>query len=613
VNHDDQNYPSTKVGPRGNLTSEAECAAFSSGACVSWLTTTHTYDLAGQLTSTTDPQGNTISYSYTDQYTYGAQSAQTDGYVTTVTYPQTGSISRADAYTYSFYTGQATSHMDWNNQTTSFSYLDPSSGAPDPLNRLRQITLPLTVDGSTGQTAAGWTLLTYSDVPNAWSVMTQKLQSASGVAAETTANYDGLGRLSSTVISDPEGNDEVVRTYDGDSRLYTVTTPFRSATDLTYGVTTYTYDALNRLLNEQEPSGTGGSISTSYSGTTVATTDENGNQWQRTSDGLGRLTGVLEPNGVTSAPSMQTTYGYDPLNDLISVNQAGNGSSPAIQRSFSYDGLRRLKKAFNPESGATTYSYRTSSSQLCSGDPASVCSKTDARGITTNYSYDALNRLTEKGYSDGVTAWACYLYDSAVNGNGRLGREWTQKASAGGCSSSPSPSNGYLSARTISTYDATGRLLSEQEYTPANPTSGYPMNFTYDLAGNLTSSSAGVVPAGMTPSSSSPSAPCGNSPAFSSGVFAFVNCYDSVGRLIGVTTNAASGAPTLFSAQGYWPFGGLNNATYGSSPNNSNAAVTLQRTYDNRLRITSETDIGNSPSSTNGSATVTIVGGEQSQ
>ncbi len=55
-------------------------------------------------------------------------------------------------------------------------------------------------------------------------------------------------------------------------------------------------------------------------------------------------------------------------------------------------------------------------------------------------------------------------------------------------------------------------------------------------------------------------------------------------------------------------FGGLTGATYGSS------AVGQTRTYDNRLRVTSESDLGNSPAiPTSGSATVTIIGAEQVQ
>ena len=43
---------------------------------------------------------------------------------------------------------------------------------------------------------------------------------------------------------------------------------------------------------------------------------------------------------------------YDALDNLLQVNQAGLNA-----RWFQYDSLSRLTMAFNPESGATLYSY----------------------------------------------------------------------------------------------------------------------------------------------------------------------------------------------------------------------------------------------------------------
>ena len=46
---------------------------------------------------------------------------------------------------------------------------------------------------------------------------------------------------------------------------------------------------------------------------------------------------------------------------------------------------------------------------------------TDARGMTTTYSYDALNRLTGIVYGDNVNG-VIYQYDNTVNGNKGIGR-----------------------------------------------------------------------------------------------------------------------------------------------------------------------------------------------
>ena len=44
--------------------------------------------------------------------------------------------------------------------------------------------------------------------------------------------------------------------------------------------------------------------------------------------------------------------------------------------------------------------------------------KTDARNITTTYSYDAINRVTSRSYSDNLTPQANYFYDSQALPNG---------------------------------------------------------------------------------------------------------------------------------------------------------------------------------------------------
>jgi RHS repeat-associated protein len=83
--------------------------------------------------------------------------------------------------------------------------------------------------------------------------------------------------------------------------------------------------------------------------------------------------------------------------------------------------LSRLMSAANPESGTTCFYYTTSggtcgvasSGTLCSGDMSAVCRRTDARGKTTTYAYDGLNRLITKSYSD-TTPGVAYGYDAVA-------------------------------------------------------------------------------------------------------------------------------------------------------------------------------------------------------
>jgi YD repeat-containing protein len=610
----------------GNLLNESKCLSISgkgsSATCSAAWQTQYCYipTTSSTCPTTGTPNGQvylkTEAYGVmptTTQYTWGPPQAglttisedgqnlsvSQNGYLTTVTAPN----GDQDLFTYSPYTGQAESHTDWNSQTTNYTYNDNLN-----MGRISNIGYP---DG-------GATSYYYTDAYQAWvspSVQTTITTGESSGNVVETSVYDGLGRLSETQLnSDPYGVDRVDTAYDSVGRVYSVSNPFRGASGSgSFFIYSY-YDPANRLTKRVNQDGS--AATTNYLSNVTSFTDENNNQWNRVSDGLGRLTEVTEPDGAN------TYYTYNPLGDLTCAAQNGGAvgtfsscvTAPAswVLRIFTYDSLSRLTQAKNPETGTVTYIY-SSTGNACASDATLPCSRTDARGVTTGYTYDILNRLTIKSYSDGNTPWACYLYDSATHGAGRLAYEWTQKASIGACSASFPPSIGFLTGRAIASpgsgYDKMGRLLGEQQYTPASiaASTSYSINYTYDLAGNLTSSTSGIPPSSVAGSSTSPTVPCSNGASFSPPTFSFVNCYDAAGRLSSVTSNASNGPSALFAAQGYWPSGGLTNATYGVN------AVTLSRTFGPRLNITSELDSGNSPSSgTSGAALVTITGAEQS-
>ena len=100
------------------------------------------------------------------------------------------------------------------------------------------------------------------------------------------------------------------------------------------------------------------------------------------------------------------------------IYNAGNNVTQIVQgtetRSYSYDGLSRLVSSSSPETGSTSYSYTTAAGGLCGGSSLLICRKTDARGITTTNSYDALSRITSTVYSDGTTPEVQYFYDQTT-------------------------------------------------------------------------------------------------------------------------------------------------------------------------------------------------------
>jgi YD repeat-containing protein len=613
VGHDDANYPQGWT-VRGNLTSVHKCSVVASNACSSYATTTYTYDITGQTLSMTDPLRNKTTYSYADNPPGGNAAGSSNAYLTTIT----DALGYSEQFAYNYPSGELASSMDENNQTTTYSYADP-------LLRVTDIYGPL----SSQNGAKPHTHYAYVDGSGTSVTTTNPI----GVAS--TSYSDGIGHVIETqVASDPNGTDTVNITYNGEGQVYTKTNPFRGMSPPANTTTTYYYDALGRPIETSEQDGnklqwcyngvaaTGstptaiqncssqlGSVKT---GSWVDSTDENGNHWQRTTDAFGRLTEVMEPSGASQAPSMETDYAYDGLDNLLSVSQCGAlCATPApngpIARSFQYDGLSRLLSATNPETGRVNYTYDSNGNLL---------TKTDSRGVTTSYQYDQLNRVLGKSYSGDVskTPLSCYQYGTSTTGNtiGRLINEWTLSVSSGTSCPTASP---FLTKRSISTYDEMGRIIHEQQFTPASQASGkqYLPQYTYDLAGNLTSSTDGIAPS----PNQSWSSPCSNSPTPGTGApLTFVNCYDTAGHLQSVTSNWNDGThpPSVFvatpnsSLPSYTAFGGLQNATLAGSN-----GITLSRAYDNRLRIIGETDTSSSNHpATSGAATVTIIGTEQS-
>ncbi len=151
-----------------------------------------------------------------------------------------------------------------------------------------------------------------------------------------------------------------------------------------------------------------------------------------------------------------TVYSYDPLDGLKVVTQG------VQQRTFVYDSMARLTSATTPEAGAVSYTYNSYSL---------VASRTDARNVLTNYTYDGLNRLNTISYTvpAGVPATPTVTlnYDAggaAANANGRL----TSMTDGAG-------SETYA-------YDQLGRITQLSKVISG---ATYNVQYAYDLAGEL--------------------------------------------------------------------------------------------------------------------------------
>jgi hypothetical protein len=224
-------------------------------------------------------------------------------------------LGQATNYTYDFNTGQVTSISDPNHQTTSYAYESPSGW-------LQSIQYP---DLGSKQFAYSEDQGPISSSNPAAVTITTATGEPSGSITRKTI-YDGLGRTVHTQLqSDPAGTVFADTTYDGLGRVASVSNPYRATSESTYGITSYLYDAIGRMTQQTNPDNS--NQKWNYNSNTVNFTDEVGHNWQRTTDALGRLTKVLEPDA-NNNPTLETDYQYDALANLTQVDQWG-GPTPS--------------------------------------------------------------------------------------------------------------------------------------------------------------------------------------------------------------------------------------------------------------------------------------------
>lgn len=390
---------------------------------------TYNYDSFGNPTTITDARNNVTTIAY----------ACSNSYPQTVTLPDTG-VYRSVNTTYDCNTGLVTSDDDGNGGST---YLY------DTANRLTRVS-------NTGETDYSY--------PSATTTQTTVQNGSNSIVKTTT--LDSFGRVYQQSTADPEGADTVTTTYDNNGRVKCVTNPQRSTPSATDGNLCYSHDGLDRITKLALSDGN--AQTAQFSGNCETDTDEAGRSSQKCSDALGRLTQVTEPNESTGALSYVTTYSYDALGELLQVNQKGTGTGRI--RTFAYNSLSWPTSVVMPETGTTTFDSYDANGNLLQ--------QTDARGIKTYFTYDVLNRLTAKTFSDSTKPVSIHYDESTVWGHsltGVLGRV-----------TSVYRGNPMVSA-TVYSYDKMGRVQQQWDCRPSNcGTSSFYTNYVYDSAGNLT-------------------------------------------------------------------------------------------------------------------------------
>jgi len=490
--------------------------------------------------STTDPNGNTASVTYSDSYYWRPASAQDPAsYVTNFAYTAPGSGTPATVESSMLFNGnsslseQLTTLDGWGRAQFLQQQEGPGSGNYDstrvfydPLGRAYQSTMPYV--GGAGQ--------------------------GGDTAPKSTASYDALGRT--TQVQDGGGG-YVSYTYTGNDVLVV-----NGPAPLTQKQ--MEYDGLGRLV----------SVCEITSGTTQAPAGSCGQN--------------------TPATGYLTTYVYDISGGYKRMTVTQNAqASPGSQqtRSYLYDLTGRLVSETNPETGnqtpgTTTYAYDTDPAAACPGPytAGDLIKRIDNRGNTTCYQYDSLHRALSISYlassPDAPNSPAkTFVYDAAtyngaamLNPKGRLVEAYT------------GPSGSKTTDEFFS-YSVRGEMQDAWECTPHSGANGcasvsnyYHVTAGYWANGVLNTLSSNI-----------------------SGLPNQTYGIDSMGRPSGVTANSSQN-PNVVTSTVYDLATNRTTVTYGSTDTDVftfDPSTGRLRTY--QFNVGSKSDTGTLTWNTNGS------------
>ncbi|MEM7276898.1 MAG: RHS repeat-associated core domain-containing protein [Pseudomonadota bacterium] len=410
---------------------------------------------------------------------------------------------------------------------------------------------PLTVDGPRTDLSDVTTFEYYNCATGDECGQLFRVTNAAG--HQTTYNaYDSRGRLTS--MTEPNGL-VTSYTYDARDRLLTET---KTPTVGTARTTTYTYDSHGQLLTAAFPDGLTLTYQYDNAHYLASVTDQLGNSISYAYDLKGNQTNETIRDS-SNAIKLYVDTAFDAKNRVDTVNRGGfgvvslsyddngNGTNSQDQllrnTASEFDQLNRLTKITDALSGETLYAY---------DENDNVNSVTAPNGAVTTYVIDDLGRtISETSPDRGTTA---YTYNDA------------------GLVLTKTDARGKVATYT---YDALGRKLTESY------ADGEIITFTYDAAPN----GIGRV-ATMTDSSGTTSWEYSEFGEITKTTRTVLNFplvvdygYDAAGRMTSMTypsgrvvsytwsdhlvTGINVDATTIFSGATYEPFGPANGWTWG--------------------------------------------------
>ncbi len=252
-------------------------------------------------------------------------------------------------------------------------------------------------------------------------------------------DYDEEGRLVATVL--PDGSRET-RAYNADGTL-------AGHTDLGGATRTFQYDAAQRLTRRAYPDGSEVTFTYTPDGQRASVTAAHGTT-SYSYDSRGRLQSKTDPNGYS------LSYAYDPQGNRTRLT--ATVGAEVYTTAYGYDPLNRLETVTDSRGGVTSLAYDQNGNRARIALPNSV---------TTDYTYNALNRLTNLSSTNSVgDVLQSYAYTLGAAGNRTRIDEHD------------GTSRNYA-------YDDLHRLTQDR-VTDASSVQVYRRDFVYDAVGNRT-------------------------------------------------------------------------------------------------------------------------------
>ncbi|MFH0857460.1 MAG: CARDB domain-containing protein [Candidatus Magasanikbacteria bacterium] len=467
----------------------------------------YTYDQYGNVLTHTEKNGNTTTYTYDANGNYRLTETKTVHLV-----DGTEQIIRK-TYTYDVY-GNRTSYTDPEGNRYTYAYDNQNNLVREvnPVGGIKQYEYD--IEGH--RTAILDEMMRRTQYVYDTNITASLLQTIrvahNGDHIITSSTYDNIGRL----VGEMDGNGNLTSyVYDESGRMTQTITPVLTTT-YTYDAkgnvvreensagqkTEYVYDTRNNLRETKQYTGVDTYISTlsTYDGfdRLIATTDPNGNTTQTIFDNNDRTTYVIDALGNT------VQYFYDNAGNKVGELSPRAYIDPTLRNANGhsttsvYDEANRLIKTINAQSKETWYWYNKN------GQITKVIDRQNTDGTknehVTQYVYDQLGRKTEE--IDAYGNKATFAYDNVGNletSTDVAGVMYTYTYDEFNRLIDIMDSRG---GTTRNSYDKNGNKLSETVLYPDNTTTSYiydsvnrvtqitdalgnTRNYTYDAIGNL--------------------------------------------------------------------------------------------------------------------------------